>query len=115
MRCRYAFWKVQRLCSRDGDSALTIGAEEPAEFAQEEFVETQYYSELNSIDKQHHSTGSGFIRATETSGDQFDIRLEGHESLVGEAMGGCFLLKQAKQERELKKSADEETLGRPLR
>nr|GMD58616.1 Maternal effect embryo arrest 59, putative isoform 1 [Ipomoea batatas] len=29
---------------------------------QEEFVETHYYDELVSIDKQHHTTGTGFIK-----------------------------------------------------
>ncbi|PSS21255.1 Eukaryotic peptide chain release factor GTP-binding subunit like [Actinidia chinensis var. chinensis] len=28
----------------------------------EEFVETQYYKQLDSVDKQHHTTGSGFIK-----------------------------------------------------
>ncbi len=30
--------------------------------AEDEFSETQYYKELDSIDKQHHTTGSGFIK-----------------------------------------------------
>ncbi|MCA0763333.1 hypothetical protein, partial [Vibrio vulnificus] len=28
----------------------------------EEFVETEYYKDLNCIDKQHHTTGTGFIK-----------------------------------------------------
>ncbi|KAI9109149.1 hypothetical protein K1719_019772 [Acacia pycnantha] len=28
----------------------------------EEFVETEYYKDLNSVDKQHHTTGTGFIK-----------------------------------------------------
>ncbi|KAI4306659.1 hypothetical protein L6164_029917 [Bauhinia variegata] len=28
----------------------------------EEFVETEYYSDLNKVDKQHHTTGTGFIK-----------------------------------------------------
>ncbi|KAM5583383.1 hypothetical protein ABKV19_003334 [Rosa sericea] len=28
----------------------------------EEFVETDYYKDLNCIDKQHHTTGTGFIK-----------------------------------------------------
>ncbi|XP_030455836.1 uncharacterized protein LOC115676940 [Syzygium oleosum] len=45
---------------------------------QVEFVETQYYKELESIDKQHHATGSGFIRALEEGGQTggYDIRCE---------------------------------------
>ncbi|XP_020978601.1 uncharacterized protein LOC107642739 isoform X2 [Arachis ipaensis] len=30
--------------------------------AQDEFVETEYYKKLASIDKQHHATGTGFIK-----------------------------------------------------
>ncbi|KAL2906357.1 Meiotically up-regulated gene 60 protein [Bienertia sinuspersici] len=36
---------------------------------QEEFVETQYYKQLESIDKQHHTTGTGFIKATKEGGE----------------------------------------------
>ncbi|KAK7301817.1 hypothetical protein RJT34_12693 [Clitoria ternatea] len=28
----------------------------------EEFVETEYYKDLNSVDKHHHTTGTGFIK-----------------------------------------------------
>ncbi|XP_021891702.1 uncharacterized protein LOC110809990 [Carica papaya] len=28
----------------------------------EEFIETDYYRDLNGIDKQHHTTGTGFIK-----------------------------------------------------
>ncbi|KAG6728380.1 hypothetical protein I3842_02G170600 [Carya illinoinensis] len=38
-------------------------------------VETQYYRELHSIDKQHHTTGSGFIRGVGAEGEG------GHEVL----------------------------------
>ncbi|XP_028771433.1 uncharacterized protein LOC114744057 [Neltuma alba] len=31
----------------------------------EEFVETEYYKDLNSVDKQHHTTGTGFIKMGE--------------------------------------------------
>ncbi|XP_043708501.1 uncharacterized protein LOC122657772 [Telopea speciosissima] len=48
---------------------------------QEEFVETPYYKELKSIDKQHHTTGSGFIRVEESFGDGYGLELDmgGHE------------------------------------
>ncbi|XP_047308863.1 uncharacterized protein LOC124912310 [Impatiens glandulifera] len=32
------------------------------EVSSEEFTETEYYKDLNSIDKQHHTTGKGFIK-----------------------------------------------------
>ncbi|KAJ4756947.1 Maternal effect embryo arrest 59 [Rhynchospora pubera] len=31
----------------------------------EEYVETEYYDDLNCMDKQHHTTGSGFIKMKE--------------------------------------------------
>ncbi|CAN4079726.1 unnamed protein product [Withania somnifera] len=48
---------------------------------QEEFVETQYYDELVSIDKQHHTTGSGFIKVVnQTNGNIYNLQLDGgHE------------------------------------
>lgn len=30
--------------------------------SEDEYLETQYYKELDSIDKHHHTTGSGFIK-----------------------------------------------------
>jgi hypothetical protein len=32
----------------------------------EEFVETEYYKDLNGVDKQHHTTGTGFIKVEST-------------------------------------------------
>ncbi|GKF88674.1 hypothetical protein Tco_0259551, partial [Tanacetum coccineum] len=46
--------------------------------AEEEFVETGYYKQLVSIDKEHHTTGNGFIKvAREDNGNDstYDIRL----------------------------------------
>ncbi|XP_052204248.1 uncharacterized protein LOC127809474 [Diospyros lotus] len=51
--------------------------------AADEFVETQYYQQLDSIDKQHHTTGSGFIKvAGGGAGDGYGLRVEsgGHEN-----------------------------------
>lgn len=57
---------------------------------QEEFVETQYYKELDSVDKLHHTTGTGFIKvASETSGNDYDLaRQEGHGNGNGNGDGG---------------------------
>ncbi|XP_021908070.1 uncharacterized protein LOC110822297 isoform X2 [Carica papaya] len=55
----------------------------------DEYVETQYYKELASVDKQHHTTGSGFIRMVRGGGEEEEgyggvIRLgSGH---VGEGL-----------------------------
>ncbi|KAF8054303.1 hypothetical protein N665_1332s0015 [Sinapis alba] len=42
----------------DGDSSAI----------QDEFLETEYYTNLTSIDKQHHTTGSGFINVVNEDG-----------------------------------------------
>ncbi|WOL15540.1 hypothetical protein Cni_G24321 [Canna indica] len=34
----------------------------------EEYVETEYYTDLNCIDKQHHTTGTGFIKIDKAKG-----------------------------------------------
>ncbi|CAK9139428.1 unnamed protein product [Ilex paraguariensis] len=39
----------------------------------EEFVETEYYKDLNGIDKQHHTTGTGFIKAENTNGESLRL------------------------------------------
>ncbi|XP_076896783.1 uncharacterized protein LOC143549890 [Bidens hawaiensis] len=36
--------------------------------ASDEFVETEYYKDLNGVDKQHHTTGTGFIKVDNGSG-----------------------------------------------
>ncbi|KAJ9562423.1 hypothetical protein OSB04_007583 [Centaurea solstitialis] len=46
---------------------------------EDEFVETGYYKELVSIDKEHHTTGNGFIKvARDGNGDNslYDLRLQ---------------------------------------
>uniref|UniRef100_A0A5B7CEC7 Maternal effect embryo arrest 59 n=1 Tax=Davidia involucrata TaxID=16924 RepID=A0A5B7CEC7_DAVIN len=39
----------------------------------EEFVETEYYKDLECIDKQHHTTGTGFIKVENTNGMCFSL------------------------------------------
>ncbi|KAK0605746.1 hypothetical protein LWI29_030322 [Acer saccharum] len=54
---------------------------------QEEFVETEYYKELVSIDKQHHTTGSGFIRVVIKEGS--DSKENGYDiDQFGSGHGG---------------------------
>nr|DAD41384.1 TPA_asm: hypothetical protein HUJ06_015707 [Nelumbo nucifera] len=63
--------------------SLPVSVEEGgASLVQEEFVETQYYKEFNSIDKQHHTTGNGFIRVVGGGGDGYGLQLQrGHEGI----------------------------------
>ncbi|KAF3438838.1 hypothetical protein FNV43_RR17113 [Rhamnella rubrinervis] len=53
---------------------------------EDEYVETQYYRELDSIDKQHHTTGSGFIRVLKDGSEEgcdYNIQLpEGHNGVA---------------------------------
>ncbi|GMI68800.1 maternal effect embryo arrest 59 [Hibiscus trionum] len=44
---------------------------------QDEFVETEYYREMNSVGKEHHTTGSGFIRVMKEGAEanEYDIQL----------------------------------------
>nr|GEU43260.1 hypothetical protein [Tanacetum cinerariifolium] len=39
----------------------------------EEFVETEYYKDLNGVDKQHHTTGTGFIKVDDSDGAAFNL------------------------------------------
>ncbi|XP_043691690.1 uncharacterized protein LOC122642313 [Telopea speciosissima] len=41
--------------------------------ATEEYVETEYYKDLNCVDKQHHTTGTGFIGTENNNGSCFKI------------------------------------------
>ncbi|XP_043702339.1 uncharacterized protein LOC122652618 isoform X2 [Telopea speciosissima] len=46
---------------------------DPQGSAGEEYVETEYYKGLNCVDKQHHTTGTGFIRTENTNGSSFKL------------------------------------------
>ncbi|XP_002520440.2 uncharacterized protein LOC8279780 [Ricinus communis] len=41
--------------------------------AGQEFAETEYYEDLNCIDKQHHTTGTGFIKMENANGKGFTL------------------------------------------
>ncbi|CAI9097563.1 OLC1v1034026C2 [Oldenlandia corymbosa var. corymbosa] len=53
----------------------------------EEFVETEYYKDLNGVDKQHHTTGTGFISMDNMKGKSFsldpDSDIDHHDSCKG--------------------------------
>ncbi|KAJ4967204.1 hypothetical protein NE237_019053 [Protea cynaroides] len=67
------YHKFLSLKSQQSDPILLGGG---SSSVQEEFVETPYYKELISIDKEHHTTGSGFIRVGESVGDGYDLQLD---------------------------------------
>ncbi|KAL9256385.1 hypothetical protein AKJ16_DCAP22355 [Drosera capensis] len=58
---------LQRLENDDHQKLVYSGTE-----VTEEFVETDYYKDLNCIDKQHHTTGTGFIEV-ENKGECYHI------------------------------------------
>ncbi|PON62787.1 maternal effect embryo arrest [Trema orientale] len=47
---------------------------------EEEFVETEYYKDLNCVDKQHHTTGTGFIKVENTDEKCYNL---GSDSVPG--------------------------------
>ncbi|XP_021715454.1 uncharacterized protein LOC110683401 [Chenopodium quinoa] len=55
--------------------------------ASEEFVETEYYKDLNCVDKQHHTTGKGFIKMENDNEKSYyiapDLDLAHHASSQG--------------------------------
>ncbi|KAE8704875.1 Maternal effect embryo arrest 59 [Hibiscus syriacus] len=54
--------ELDKLRSLQSQSLVKISEGGGVTVEQDEFVETEYYREMNSIDKEHHTTGSGFIR-----------------------------------------------------
>ncbi|CAL4893857.1 unnamed protein product [Urochloa decumbens] len=46
----------------------------------EEYVETRYYDGLIGIDKQHHTTGTGFIKVERPNGSAFTMTTNGYSS-----------------------------------
>uniref|UniRef100_A0A0D9WH68 Uncharacterized protein n=1 Tax=Leersia perrieri TaxID=77586 RepID=A0A0D9WH68_9ORYZ len=46
----------------------------------EEYVETRYYDGLNCIDKQHHTTGTGFIKVERPNGNSFNVTTVAYSS-----------------------------------
>lgn len=54
----------------------------------EEFVETEYYKDLGCVGKQHHTTGTGFIKMDKPTGASFELSedpdaTESHASCKG--------------------------------
>ncbi|XP_014518016.1 uncharacterized protein LOC106775406 [Vigna radiata var. radiata] len=62
------FVHFQQLQNDPQEKKLVYNGSEVAD----EFVETEYYKDLNSVDKHHHTTGTGFIKV-EKSGESFHI------------------------------------------
>ncbi|XP_038901917.1 uncharacterized protein LOC120088588 [Benincasa hispida] len=56
--------KLRNLQSQSHVLRLGVGDS----LVQEDYVETEYYKELNSIEKRHHKTGSGFIQVGNEGG-----------------------------------------------
>ncbi|KAL9241590.1 hypothetical protein vseg_015685 [Gypsophila vaccaria] len=54
--------ELKRLNDLKSESQNVLSTEGGVGVVQEEFVETEYYRQLEIIDKQHHTTGTGFIK-----------------------------------------------------
>ncbi|VVA17239.1 PREDICTED: maternal effect embryo [Prunus dulcis] len=75
--------ELDKFRSLQSQSPVILSSAEGATTVQDEFVDTQYYKELNSIDKQHHMTGSGFIKVVREGGSDFDLQLaESHDDVI---------------------------------
>ncbi|KAJ6419809.1 hypothetical protein OIU84_029852 [Salix udensis] len=82
--------ELDKLRSLQSQSPVLLSVE-GANLVQDEFVETQYYTELDSIDKQHHTTGSGFIKVVGGEEDEkngYGIQLSG--AAAGGRLVSCF-------------------------
>ncbi|KAJ9170628.1 hypothetical protein P3X46_018722 [Hevea brasiliensis] len=80
--------ELDRLRSLQSQSSVIFSGE-GAVVEQDEFVETHYYKELDSIDKQHHMTGSGFIRVVgEENTNGYNIELPTVHG-TGSLVSGC--------------------------
>ncbi|XP_050375778.1 uncharacterized protein LOC126793331 [Argentina anserina] len=76
--------ELHKLRTLQSQSHVIISDEGANTMVQDEFVDTQYYKELNSIDKQHHMTGTGFIRVEREEEGSYDIQLTGiHGGSIG--------------------------------
>ncbi|XP_059297685.1 uncharacterized protein LOC132050453 [Lycium ferocissimum] len=61
--------EFQRLENNDPQKLVYKGSSQMTQ----EFVETEYYKDLNGIDKQHHTTGTGFIKVENENGNTYSI------------------------------------------
>uniref|UniRef100_A0A6V7QTK5 Uncharacterized protein n=1 Tax=Ananas comosus var. bracteatus TaxID=296719 RepID=A0A6V7QTK5_ANACO len=52
----------------------------------EEFVETEYYKDLNCVDKLHYTTGMGFIKVEKPNSSTIDLTTTSHST----ASNVCF-------------------------
>ncbi|KAK7387218.1 hypothetical protein VNO78_27818 [Psophocarpus tetragonolobus] len=76
------FLHFQRLQTDPQDKKLVYDGSQVTE----EFVETEYYSDLNSVDKHHHTTGTGFIKIERTANS---FHIEPHNDTDCHHSGKC--------------------------
>lgn len=74
-------YKFRTLQSQSQSESHAMVSTDGSAMLPEEFVETHYYKELGSIDKQHHTTGTGFIKV-ERRGveDGYGLQLQRREN-----------------------------------
>ncbi|OVA17692.1 hypothetical protein BVC80_1835g66 [Macleaya cordata] len=76
--------KFQDLESHHPQKLVYNGNPQQQQVAEEEYMETEYYKDLNCIDKQHHTTGTGFIKVMENNNNNGSFfRLSSPDPKVG--------------------------------
>ncbi|XP_015873895.3 uncharacterized protein LOC107410922 isoform X1 [Ziziphus jujuba] len=68
-QCIPEFLEFQRLENHPDQQKLNWDTRD----LREEFVETEYYKDLNCADKIHHTTGTGFINIDRTSDKRYNL------------------------------------------
>ncbi|XP_050369430.1 uncharacterized protein LOC126787611 isoform X2 [Argentina anserina] len=71
-----------RRLENDSQKLVVNGSE-----VSEEFVETDYYEDLNCIDKQHHTTGTGFIKVQNPSDRGYRLEPDSDTSIHASCQG----------------------------
>ncbi|CAN1150683.1 hypothetical protein LINPERHAP2_LOCUS17722 [Linum perenne] len=78
--------EFQRL--ENSDTHESYDGRSEGAMVREEFVETEYYKDLNCVDKQHHTTGTGFIKMeSEADGKPFHLEHDEQEKISSHESG----------------------------
>lgn len=67
--------QFQHLQANDSQKLIWNGSE-----VTEEFQETEYYKDLNRINKDHHTTGTGFIKMENANGKSFILAPDNYDA-----------------------------------
>ncbi|KAJ4834597.1 hypothetical protein Tsubulata_024469 [Turnera subulata] len=82
--------ELDKLRSLRSQSPPVLFSDKGTNVERDEFVETQYYKELDSVDKQHHMTGQGFIRMASENEHGYGIQSSSSGNGGGALQGTLF-------------------------